>query len=430
MANAVIEQEEEREEDSAFATAQAQLRKVAPMLDLQPGLVEVLAHPRREFTTNFPVRMDDGSVRVFTGYRIQHNDARGPMKGGIRYSQHVSLDEVKALAMWMTWKCAVVDLPYGGAKGGVIVDPSTLSDRELERLTRRYASEISIIIGPSEDIPAPDMGTDGRIMAWIMDTYSMNRGYAVPGVVTGKPVDIGGSRGRVEATGRGVLYVTQEACKARGVDLDGATIAVQGFGNVGSIAARLLAQAGAKVVAVSDQHGGVYNASGLDIESLYAGRKPGGIISDESLEGLAHSRITNAELLELPVDILIPAALEGQITDRNATRIQAGMIVEAANGPTTAAADAILAERGLYIVPDILANAGGVVVSYFEWVQDLQSYFWEEEEIRQRMHRIMTNAFAAVSTLSQSKGVPMREAAYLLALQRVVAAIRARGIFP
>jgi glutamate dehydrogenase (NAD(P)+) len=417
-------------EENAFATAQAQLRKVAGLLDLDPGVVEILAHPKRELTVNFPVRMDDGTTRVFTGYRVQHNEARGPVKGGIRYSPMVSLDEVRALAMWMTWKCAVVNLPYGGAKGGVIVDPKTLSDGELERLTRRYASEISIVIGPSEDIPAPDMGTDGRIMGWIMDTFSMHHGHSVPGVVTGKPVAIGGSLGRVEATGRGVLYITQEACRATGREFKGATVAIQGFGNVGSVAARLLAQAGARVVAVSDSRGGVYHPDGLDVEYLYARRKPSGLIGDHDLSLFPHRDITNAELLELPVDILIPAALEGQITERNASQIQARMIVEAANGPTTDAADAVLAERDVYLVPDILANAGGVVVSYFEWVQDLQSFFWEESEVNQRLERIMVNAFTEVSTLAQAQGVRLREAAYIVALQRVIEALQIRGIYP
>ncbi|MGE0058267.1 MAG: Glu/Leu/Phe/Val dehydrogenase [Dehalococcoidia bacterium] len=424
MTQAVLEPE------SAFETAQAQLHKVVEMMEIKPGLAQVLATPRRELTVNFPVRMDDGSVRVFTGYRVQHNDARGPMKGGLRYSKLVSLDEVKALAMWMTWKTAVVDLPYGGAKGGVIVDPKELSDAELERVTRRYASEISIIVGPSEDIPAPDMGTDGRIMAWFMDTYSMGVGHSVPGVVTGKPLEIGGSKGRVEATGRGVLYVTQEACKVRGLDLNGATVAVQGFGNVGSVAARLLAQAGAKVVAVSDSVGGVYNANGLDVEAIYADRKAGGLIGEHEQSEFAHSHVTNAELLTLPVDILIPAALEGQITDKNARDIQAKMIIEAANGPTTDAADRILEERGIYVVPDILANAGGVVVSYFEWVQDLQSFFWEESEVNSRLQRIMVNAFASIAALSQARSLSMRDAAYIVALQRVIDAITARGIFP
>jgi glutamate dehydrogenase (NAD(P)+) len=418
------------EEESAFATAQAQLHKVARTLNIPPGMAEVLATPRREFTVNFPVRMDNGTTRMFTGYRVQHNDARGPMKGGLRYSTMVSLDEVKALAMWMTWKCAVVDLPYGGAKGGVIVNPKELSEAELERMTRRYASEISIIIGPQEDIPAPDMGTDGKIMAWIMDTYSMHRGYSIPGVVTGKPIEIGGSKGRIEATGRGVLYITQEACKLRGIELAGATVAIQGFGNVGSVAARLLSQAGARVVAVSDHTGGVYNEKGLNVEAIYADRQPGGLIGDHEPEEFAHNHITNEELLTLPVDILIPAAIEGQINDRNAREIKAKMVIEAANGPTTDAADAILNERGVFVVPDILANAGGVVVSYFEWVQDLQSFFWEESEVNQRLQRIMVNAFNSITSLSQSRSVPMREAAYIVALQRVMNAISARGIYP
>ena len=413
--------------ESAFETAQAQLRKVADLLSLDPGLTEILAHPRRELTVHFPVRMDDGQTRVFTGYRVQHNDARGPVKGGLRYSKRVSLDEVRALAMWMTWKCAVVNLPYGGAKGGVVVDPRSLSEGELERLTRRYATEISILLGPDRDIPAPDMGTDARIMAWIMDTYSMHHGHSVPGVVTGKPAGIGGSRGRVEATGRGALYVTQEACRQRGLDLRGATVAIQGFGNVGGVAARLLSQAGASVVAVSDSRGGVYSDAGLDVESLYAHRAAGGLLAEHPL---AHEDISNAELLELPVDILVPAAIEGQVTESNAPRIRAGMVVEAANGPTTAAGDAVLAERDVYVVPDILANAGGVIVSYFEWVQDLQSFFWEESEVNQRLQRIISAAFAEVSAVAQQRGLRLREAAYVVALQRVVEAIRLRGIYP
>ncbi|HEY4684618.1 MAG TPA: Glu/Leu/Phe/Val dehydrogenase [Dehalococcoidia bacterium] len=413
--------------ESAFETAQAQLRKVADLLSLDPGLTEILAHPRRELTVHFPVRMDDGQTRVFTGYRVQHNDARGPVKGGLRYSKRVSLDEVRALAMWMTWKCAVVNLPYGGAKGGVVVDPRSLSEGELERLTRRYATEISILLGPDRDIPAPDMGTDARIMAWIMDTYSMHHGHSVPGVVTGKPAGIGGSRGRVEATGRGALYVTQEACRQRGLDLRGATVAIQGFGNVGGVAARLLSQAGARVVAVSDSRGGVYSDAGLDVESLHAHRVAGGLLAEHPL---AHEDITNAELLELPVDILVPAAIEGQVTESNAPRIRAGMVVEAANGPTTAAGDAVLAERDVYVVPDILANAGGVIVSYFEWVQDLQSFFWEESEVNQRLQRIISAAFAEVSAVAQQRGLRLREAAYVVALQRVVEAIRLRGIYP
>jgi glutamate dehydrogenase (NAD(P)+) len=415
--------------EGAFETAQAQLRKVAHILDLDAGMTSVLASPKRELIVHFPVRMDDGSTRVFTGYRVQHNDARGPVKGGLRYSPQVSLDEVRALAMWMTWKCAVVNLPYGGAKGGVIVDPRSLSDGELERLTRRYTTEIAIVIGPARDIPAPDLGTDARIMAWMMDTFSMHHGYSIPGVVTGKPVDIGGSQGRLEATGRGILYVTQEACRLRGVSLQGATVAVQGFGNVGGVAARLLTQAGATVVAVSDSRGGVYGDTGLDIESLYSRRRAGGFLDRADLAP-GHREISNAELLELPVDILIPAALEGQITEQNAADIHASMIVEAANGPVTAGADVILAARDIYLVPDILANAGGVVVSYFEWVQDMQAFFWDETEVNQRLQRIMTKAFAEVSAVAQARDLRLREAAYVVALKRVVEATRLRGLYP
>ena len=413
--------------ENAYETAQAQLRQVAATLGLDHGMVEILSYPKRELAVNFPVRMDDGSIRVFTGYRVHHNDARGPVKGGIRYSPLVTLDEVRALSMWMTWKCAVVNLPFGGAKGGVIVDPRSLSDGELERLTRRYASEIDIIIGPAIDIPAPDLGTDARIMAWIMDTYSMQRDYSVPGVVTGKPVEIGGSLGRLEATGRGVLYVTMEACRRRGVSLQGATVAVQGFGNVGSVSARLLQEAGAKVVAVSDSQSAVYNPGGLDVASLSAHRTAGGLLAQHPLP---HEDLTNAELLELPVDILVPAAIEGQITEHNAGRLKAGMIVEGANGPTTAAGDAILAQRDIYVVPDILANAGGVIASYFEWVQDLQSFFWEESEVNQRLQRIITNAYNEVSNLAEERNLRLREAAMVLAVQRVVQAIRIRGIYP
>jgi glutamate dehydrogenase (NAD(P)+) len=361
---------------------------------------------------------------------VHHNDARGPVKGGIRYSTMVTLDEVRALSMWMTWKCAVVNLPYGGAKGGVIVDPRLLSERELERMTRRYTAEIDLMIGPAVDIPAPDLGTDARIMAWIMDTYSMHRDYSVPGVVTGKPVEIGGSLGRVEATGRGVMYVTLEACRRRGVSLAGSTVAVQGFGNVGSVTARLLQEAGAKVVAVSDSRGGVYNPEGLDLPALYEHRRGGGLLPDPPLDRFAHRDISNAELLELPVDILIPAAIEGQITERNAARIQAAMIIEAANGPTTPGGDAILAQRDIYVVPDILANAGGVIASYFEWVQDLQSFFWEESEVNQRLQRIITNAYNEVAAVAEERNLRLREAAMVVALQRVVQAIRIRGIYP
>jgi glutamate dehydrogenase (NAD(P)+) len=414
--------------ESPFATAQAQLRRVAQVLNLDAGMLEILSQCRREFTFNFPVRMDNGTTRMFTGYRVQHNDARGPVKGGIRYSPYVTLDEVKALSMWMTWKCAVVNLPYGGAKGGVIVDPRQLSRGELERLTRRYAAEISIVISPEMDIPAPDLGTDPQVMAWIMDTYSMHHGHSTPGVVTGKPIGVGGSRGRYEATGRGTVFITQEVCRRRGVPLEGQTVAIQGFGNVGGVTARLIAQAGAKVVAVSDSRGGVYKPAGLDVEALYSHRMAGGLLADHPERD--HDDVTNAELLELPVDILIPAALEGQITEMNADKVRARMVVEAANGPVTPKADEVLADRGVYVVPDIVANAGGVVVSYFEWVQDLQSFFWEENEVNVKLQRIMTDAFAEVDAVAQAKGLRLRDAAYVVAVQRVVDAITLRGIYP
>jgi glutamate dehydrogenase (NAD(P)+) len=387
---------------------------------------EVLRHCKREFTVHFPVQMDDGSIRVFTGYRVHHNEARGPVKGGLRYSSNVSLDEVRALSMWMTWKCAVAGLPYGGAKGGVIVDPRSLSKRELERMTRRFAAEIGILIGPDEDVPAPDMGTDGQIMAWIMDTYSMMHGHSVPAVVTGKPVTIGGSSGRIEATGRGVLFVTQQACADRGIELASARVAVQGFGNVGSVAARLLGEAGAKIVAISDSNGGLYDTDGLDVAALVAMKHDAGLIPDSA----PGTRITNAELLELPVDILIPAALEGQLHGGNASRIQAPMIIEAANGPTTPEADKILNAKGVYLVPDILANAGGVIVSYFEWVQDLQSFFWEEDEVNVKLKRIIERAFTEVAAIRDEHACTMREAAYIVAVRRVVEATEVRGIFP
>ena len=412
--------------ENPFTTSIAQLDAAADRLGLDEGMREVLRHCKREFTVNFPVRMDDGSIRVFTGYRVHHNEARGAVKGGLRYSTNVNIDEVRALAMWMTWKCAVAGLPYGGAKGGVAVEPRTVSTAELERITRRFAAEIGILIGPEQDVPAPDMGTDAQVMAWIMDTYSMMHGHSVPAVVTGKPVTIGGSSGRVEATGRGVMFVTREACKARGVSLKGATVAVQGFGNVGSVAAKLIEDAGAKVVALSDFDGGIYNENGFDVDALLAMPRGRGLLPDE----VRADPITNEELLELPVDILIPAALEGQIHGGNASRIRAGMIVEAANGPTTGEADRILNERGLYVVPDIVANSGGVIVSYFEWVQDLQSFFWEETEVNVRLEKIITRSFNEVAAMQQQHGCTMREAAYMLAVGRVVEATTVRGIFP
>ncbi len=410
----------------ALKTALAQFHAAADRLNLDDGTRAMLSHCKRELSVNFPVQMDNGSIRVFNGYRVQHNLARGPAKGGLRYNPNVSLDEVRALAMWMTWKSAVVNLPYGGAKGGVIVDPKSLSDGELEKLTRRYATEVSIVIGPDEDIPAPDMGTDGRIMAWIMDTISMHRGHTTAGVVTGKPVSVGGTLGRLEATGRGLLYVVQELVREQGLTLEGATVAVQGFGNVGAVAAQLLQQAGVKVVAVSDSSGGLYNGQGLQVRALLSYQKDRAPLT----QAAGGDRISNADLLTLPVDFLIPAAIEGQITGDNADGVRARHIVEGANGPTTPEADAVLADKRITVVPDILANSGGVIVSYFEWVQDLQFYFWEENEVNERLHRVITRAYADVAAAAKQYDISMREAAMLLGVSRVVEATKMRGIYP
>ena len=407
-------------------SAIAQFEAAADRLNLDPGLRQLLCACKRELATAFPVQMDDGSTQVFRGFRVQHNVARGPAKGGIRYHPEVSLDDVRALAMWMTWKSAVVNLPYGGAKGGVIVDPKALSERELENLTRRYATEISIVIGDNKDIPAPDMGTDERVMAWIMDTISMHKGYTVAGVVTGKPVSVGGSHGRKEATGRGILYLVQELTRNQGISLDGATIAVQGFGNVGGVAATLLAAEGARIVGLSDSSGCLYNGKGLDVQTLWQRKREGAKLSDlgggDCLEG--------EELLSLPVDFLVPAALEGQITAQTAANIQARFIVEGANGPTTPDGDAVLAEKQVLVVPDILANAGGIIVSYFEWVQDLQFFFWEEQQVRDQLRRVITSAYREVNARAEKENVSLREAAMLLAVSRVEEATRVRGIYP
>ena len=359
---------------NAWAVAQQQFDLAAEHLKLDPGIRAVLREPRRALTVTFPVHMDDGSIRVFTGYRVQHNLGRGPAKGGIRYHQDVSIDEVKALAMWMTWKCAVVGIPYGGGKGGVIVDPKKLSMKELEALTRRFTTEISVLIGPERDIPAPDVNTTPQIMAWMMDTYSMHAGYTVPGVVTGKPISLGGSEGRNEATARGCVYTIVDAAKHLGMDLTKTTTAVQGFGNAGSIAARLMRDEGSTVVAVSDTQGAIHNPAGLDIEKVVGWKQEHGTVVGFP----GSTKITNGELLELPVDILIPAAYENQITARNAGNVKAKIVAEAANGPTTPEADTILAKKGVFMIPDILANAGGVTVSYFEWVQDLNRDHWSE----------------------------------------------------
>jgi glutamate dehydrogenase (NAD(P)+) len=409
-----------------WKVALQQFATAADLLSLKRGVREFLSHPKRELTVNFPVQLEDGSVRVFTGYRVHHSTVLGPTKGGIRYHPDVTLNEIRALAMLMTWKCAVVGLPYGGAKGGVVVNPKELSQEELEHLTRRYATEITMLISPESDIPAPDVGTNPQVMAWIMDTYSMHRGYSVPAVVTGKPISIGGSQGRIEATGRGVTIVAREAARHLGMPFQGARVAVQGFGNVGSVAAVLLREQGCRIVAVTDSRGGVYNEKGLDPAELLRHKEQAGTVA--GFRGGDH--ITNEGVLEVPCEILVPSALEGQITERNAGRVKARLIVEGANGPTTPEADAILQDRKVLVVPDILANAGGVTVSYFEWVQDLQSFFWSEEEINERLERIMVRSFREVLAVSQERQVEMRTAALVKAVQRVADALMTRGIYP
>ena len=404
------------------------LDRAAALLGCAQNDYVVLRYPERELKVAVPVEMDDGSTRVFTGYRVQHSNSRGPCKGGIRFHPDVDIDEVRALAAWMTWKCAVVNIPYGGAKGAVQVDPATLSERELSRLTRRYTAAILPVLGPEMDIPAPDVGTDARVMGWIMDTYSMFKGYAVPGVVTGKPIEIGGSLGRKEATGRGVVIVTDEIAFRLGIPMQKARIAVQGFGNVGGTAARIFYEKGCNVVAVSDVNSGLYNENGLNIQEISAYAQANRTLKGYTAKGV--SEITNEELLTLDVDILIPAALENQITDEIAPHVRARVIVEGANGPTTTAADEILSKKGIIIVPDILANAGGVVVSYFEWVQNLQAIFWDVHEINSLLKKILTRSFDEVYALAESKSVSMRISAYMVALDRVVSARRIRGIFP
>lgn len=410
-----------------YQVAISQVRKVGEMLDLEQGMIDIMIKPKREFAVNFPVRMDDGSIKVFTGYRVQHNFARGPCKGGLRYHPGVTLDEVRALAMWMTWKCATVGLPYGGAKGGVVCDPKHMSTAELERMTRRYASEIMPVIGPHVDIPAPDVYTDAQVMAWFMDTYSMNVGYSVPGVVTGKPIPLGGSEGREDATSRGLMYCVREAMTVEGIARSEATAVVQGFGNVGWNAARLLREElGIRIVALSDSGGGIRNLAGLDPIKVYEHKQRTGSVS--GFPGAED--ITNEEVLETPCTVLVPAALEDVINDANAERIDARIVAEGANGPTTPEADRVLYERGIVIVPDILCNAGGVTASYFEWVQDLQFLFWSLAEIHNRLNQIMTYSFARVYATARAQNVDMRTAAYLLAVDEVVKATRMRGIYP
>ena len=413
-------------EQNVWEMAQQQLDDVARLVGLNESIHGYLREPKRVLEVSVPVRMDNGVFRMFKGYRVQHNMARGPSKGGIRYHPAVSLDEVKALAMWMTWKCSLVNIPFGGAKGGVICDPKNMSMQELENLTRRFTSEISIIIGPEKDIPAPDVYTTPQVMAWIMDTYSMQKGYSVPGVVTGKPVSIGGSLGRDKATARGCLFVVDEAMRARGIPVDGARVAIQGFGNAGMHAAELMQKAGYTIVAVSDSRGGVANPKGLDI---------GGVIAHKTETGsvvgfTGGERISNKDVLEYDCEVLVPAALEKVITAENAPRIRAKIVAEAANGPTLPEADGILSERGIMVLPDILANAGGVAVSYFEWVQDLQETFWEEDEINERLKRKMTRAFKETLEQSQRLNIDMRRGAYVVAVSRVAEATKLRGLYP
>jgi glutamate dehydrogenase (NAD(P)+) len=410
-----------------FETARKQVDIVADVLKLDNGMREILKSPKRALIVNFPVRMDTGEFKTFQGFRVQYNMARGPTKGGIRYHPQVTLDEVRALAAWMTWKCAVVNLPYGGAKGGIICDPKSMSKGELERMTRRYASEIAPIIGPEMDIPAPDVYTDSQTMAWIMDTYSMQKGFSVPGVVTGKPISLGGSEGRGEATGRGCAYVIREAAGHAGVKVKGGTVAVQGFGNAGSVAASILQhEQGAKIIAVSDSKGGILNHEGLNVASVEEHKKKTG-----SVVGFPGAKsISNTDVLEVKADILIPAALENQITAKNADKIQAKIVAEAANGPTLPEADAILFQKKITVLPDILANAGGVTVSYFEWAQDIQGYFWELADVNARLEKVMMASYAQVHKVAEERKINNRTAAYVLAIQRVVDAITIRGIYP
>jgi len=415
-----------RENLNPFVIAQTYFEQAAARLKIDDGMRAILSTPKRVLTVSIPVRMDDHSYRVFIGHRVVHNMSRGPAKGGIRFHPDVTIDEVKALASWMTWKCACLDLPFGGGKGGVVVDPRTLSIHERERLTRRYTSEILPFIGPDQDIPAPDVYTDPQIMAWIMDTYSMTKGSTSLGVVTGKPLALGGSRGRDKATARGVQFVLREACKARKMSIKGSKVAIQGYGNAGSHLATFLHAEGAKIVAVTDSRGGIQDAKGLEPARLAAHKAKGA-----SLKTFPGGKIlTNKQLLELPVDILVPAALENQITAHNASRIRAKVIAEAANGPTTPLADEILFKRGRTVIPDILANAGGVTVSYFEWVQDSSSFFWDEDEVDRRLEVYMKRAYGSVAETAAKHQCSLRGGAYVLAVERVSEATRVRGIFP
>jgi glutamate dehydrogenase (NAD(P)+) len=413
-------------EKTAYQIAVEQFDNAVKYLDIKTGLKEMLRVPKRELTVNFPVQMDDGSVRIFTGYRVHHNTALGPSKGGIRYHPGLTLDGTRAMAMWMTWKCAVAGIPYGGAKGGVVCDPQKMSLQELENLTRRYATEISILMSPEGDIPAPDLNTNPQIMAWIMDTYSMHKGHTVPAVITGKPIEVGGSLGRREATGRGVQYCTRRACKRLGIDMSETTVAVQGFGNVGSVAARLLHEDGCKIIGIADVMGGIYNPKGLNpVEIMKHCKQTGSVVDCPGAD-----KISNAELLELPCDILVPAAVEKQLNGTNAANVKAKIIAEGANGPTEPEADEIFSDRGIFVIPDILCNAGGVTVSYFEWVQGLQFFFWDEEEVNHKLGKIINRAFDEVMAITDEKKVDNRTAAYIKAIDRVAKATMIRGIYP
>ena len=412
--------------ESAYETALRQFDNAVRHLDLPPGMADYLRVPKRELTVNFPVEMEDKSVHVFTGYRVHHNTALGPTKGGIRYHPATTLDEVRALAMWMTWKCAVVGIPYGGAKGAVVCEPKKLSLHVLEKLTRRYATEISVLMSPQGDIPAPDVGTGEREMAWIMDTYSMHHGYSVPAVVTGKPVVVGGSLGRADATGRGVVVTMLEALKRKNIAVEETRVVVQGFGKVGAPAASLAQERGAKVIAVSDVNGGVFYPYGLDVNALRAY-----VLTHGSIAGFPQGEpISNADLLELDCEVLMPCAMENQITASNAPRVKAKIVAEGANGPLTPEADLILQAKDVFVIPDILCNAGGVTVSYFEWVQDLQSFFWGEDEINERLRQIMVRSFNQVLRVAHEKNIDMRTAAQVLAIHRVAEAVQLRGIYP
>jgi glutamate dehydrogenase (NAD(P)+) len=412
-------------EDNPFEAMMSRFDDAARRLNLEPGLYKVLRSPEKQIIVSVPIVRDSGEIEVFTGIRVLHNTSRGPAKGGIRFDMAVTLDEVKALAAWMTWKCAVVNLPFGGGKGGVICDPTTMSVGELERLTRRYTAELMETLGPDSDVPAPDVNTNERVMAWIMDTYSMRVGHTVTAVVTGKPIEMGGSLGRRDATGRGCLVVTKQALARLGIPVDEATVAVQGFGNVGSTAARLMAAEGMRIVAVSDKKGGIHDPKGIDIPAALDWIK-----EHRFLEGFPGAKtVSNEELLTLKCDVLVPAALENVITSKNAAQIKARIICEGANGPTTARADAILDEKGIFVIPDILANAGGVTVSYFEWVQDRGGYFWDEETVNERLEKIMSKAFNEVVAMVEKHDVGMRIGAYMLAIERVAAMHRMRGLY-